>query len=197
MAEGGLERFVTKSGGADGFFFNGPKETRRIFANLAFGQNAFRFTLEPTASSEIVVTSQGTFWKGGKNLAWREYGGGGKESSLRTWAGDQSAYGPYASVEGCIYEAVASWIVYHFHDTSSTAPMRRDQSTSDYRQLRSDASNIASFLLKMQAMHQTRYQRIRETIQLIAPFFDDFLLEPEMKSRARPSSSLTICQPEG
>ena len=75
--------------------------------------------------------------------------------------------------------------------------MRRDQSTSDYRQLRSDASNIASFLLKMQAMHQTRYQRIRETIQLIAPFFDDFLLEPEMKSRARPSSSLTICQPEG
>ena len=33
----------------------------------------------------------------------------------------------------------------------------------------------------MQEANPGRYQRIRETIQLIAPFFDDFLLEPEKK----------------
>src|SRR5262245_8458904 len=28
MADGGLQSIVTNSGGADGFFFNGPKETK-------------------------------------------------------------------------------------------------------------------------------------------------------------------------
>ena len=205
MAEGGLERFVTLSGGADGFFFNGPKETRQISASLAFGENAFRFSLEPTASSEIVVTSQGTlppgvepepfyrhssqivvtnqgtFWKGSRNPRWNEHGGGGKESALKNWRGHESKDGVRAPVEGRIYQNVASWVVYHFHDTSPTAPMRRDQSPDDYRELRSDASNIAPFLLKMQTLNPSRYGRIRETIQLVAPFFDDFLLEPEMK----------------
>jgi predicted ATPase len=31
----------------------------------------------------------------------------------------------------------------------------------------------------MRTEKQARYQRIRETVQLIAPFFDDFILEPE------------------
>jgi predicted ATPase len=205
MAEGGLEKFVTISGGADGFFFNGPKETRQMSASLAFGENAFRFSLEPAASSEIVITNQGThgpevdreplyrassqivvtyqgtFWKGGSNPRWIERGGGGKESELRNWRGHESKYGVPLSVQGCIFQEVASWIVYHFHDTGSTAPMRRDQSPNDYHELRSDASNLAPLLLNMQALNPARYQRIRETIQLIAPFFDDFLLEPEMK----------------
>ena len=59
--------------------------------------------------------------------------------------------------------------------------MRRDYSVHDFRELRPDAANIAPFLLKLQELHPSRYQRIRETIQLVAPFFDDFLLEPEKK----------------
>jgi len=59
--------------------------------------------------------------------------------------------------------------------------MRRDCSARDFRELRPDAGNIAAFLLKMREENEARYQRIRETIQLIAPFFDDFLLEPQKK----------------
>src|SRR5690606_23427968 len=51
MAEGGLEAFVTRSGGADGFFYLGPKETPVIEARLFFGNNGYRFKLQPTADA--------------------------------------------------------------------------------------------------------------------------------------------------
>jgi predicted ATPase len=181
MSDGGLRAFVTASGGGDTFFFNGPKATQQIFVQLAFGQNAMRFSLAPTADNEIMVKSQGTFWGGGKSPAWKEHGGGGKESSLKEWKNHQSTYGPYLSVQGCIHEAVSGWVVYHVHDTSSTAAMRREPSPHDYRELRPDASNLAAFLARLQQAHTSRYQRIRETVQIIAPFFDDFLLEPEKR----------------
>jgi len=46
MADEGLQSFVTNSGGADGFFFNGPKETKQISAHLKFAWNEYRFTLQ-------------------------------------------------------------------------------------------------------------------------------------------------------
>jgi predicted ATPase len=62
--------------------------------------------------------------------------------------------------------------------------MRREWPVTDYRELRSDASNIAPFLYQLKEKHPSRYQRIIETIQLIAPFFADFLLEPEKKGES-------------
>jgi predicted ATPase len=59
--------------------------------------------------------------------------------------------------------------------------MRRDQSVRDWRELNPDASNIAAFLLRLKIKYPQSYLNIRETIQLIAPFLDDFLLEPENK----------------
>lgn len=182
MAEGGLREFVTKGGGGDGFFFNGPKETPKIFVQLTFGQNGFRFTLKPTADAGILVTEQGTYWKQGKPDSWFEHGGGNKESNLKDWKGDQSkSYPGYLSVLGTIYEDIVSWIVYHFHDTSFTASMRRDWPVADFRELRPDASNIAPFLFQLKKVHPSRYQRVCETIQLVAPYFADFVLEPEKK----------------
>lgn len=180
MAEGGLRSFVTNGGGGDCFFYNGPKVTRLISAELNFGQNAYRFSLAPTADSEIMVQSEASLWKGGV-ANWREKGGGGKEASLRSWKGEKSGRGDWLSIDGNVHEAIASWVVYHVHDTSFTAPMRRECSVADHRELRPDASNIAPFLYQLKAKHPTRYQRIIQTIQLIAPFFADFLLEPEKK----------------
>ena len=78
-----------------------------------------------------------------------------------------------------VYEAIASWMVYHFHDTSSTAPMRRSEIVEDNRILRSDGANIAPFLLglKNSEAHRARYREIVEATRLILPFFDDFLLD--------------------
>ncbi len=74
---------------------------------------------------------------------------------------------------------LANWTVYHFHDTSALAPMRRTQSLRDYDRYRHDASNVAPFLLHLKRTQAGSYLLIRDTVRLIAPFFDDFLLRPE------------------
>lgn len=182
MADGGFQKFISNSGGADGYFFNGPKETKQIAAHLKFGLNEFRFALETSVAGEMTINDESTLYTGGMYTStWRSHGSGKKESDLPKWKGRKSSWGEYLSAEAHVYESVSSWVVYHVHDTSSTAPMRRDCSVRDFRELRPDAGNIAAFLLKMREESRASYQRIRETIQLIAPFFDDFLLEPQTK----------------
>jgi predicted ATPase len=181
MADGGFQKFITNAGGPNGFFFNGPKETKWISAHLKFGHNEFQFHLVPLVIGEMSIDQEATLYTGDKKHNWKYWGGNRKESWLPTWQGQSSKWGPYPSAEAHVYSAVSSWTVYHVHDTTNTAPMRHDSSARDFRELNPDAGNIAAFLLKMREEHAARYQRIRETVQLIAPFFDDFLLEPQKK----------------
>ena len=177
MSEEGLANFVTENGGADGFFFGGPKETPEIEAHLKFGQNEYRFTLAPTASVKLMVKRESTLYTGGGG--WEHHVIGGTESQLRQWKEKRSKWGSYLGPESYVYEAVSSWLVYHFHDTSATAGMRRDHSVRNWRELHPDASNIAAFLLRLKMRHPEYFEKIREIVQIIAPFFDDFFLEPE------------------
>ena len=107
-------------------------------------------------------------------------GVGSLESKLKAMKDTMGYYGGL-SVPEHVYYSVVSWTVYHFHDTSTLAPMRRDQAVRDRAQLRPDASNVAAFLLDLLENHEDSYKLIRDTVRLIAPFFDDFLLEPEEK----------------
>lgn len=179
MSEEGLVSFVTQKGGADSFFYNGPKETREIRAHLKFGQNEYRFSMEPTAANQMMIQDEATLWT--TDRVWTGGGRGVLESKLKTWKDKHSLSGPYKGIEAHVYDAISSWIVYHFHDTSDRSPMRRECSARDWRELNPDASNIAAFLLNVKKNTAERYKRIRKTIQLIAPFFDDFILEPEQK----------------
>ena len=73
-----------------------------------------------------------------------------------------------------------AWMVYHFHDTSQNAPMRRSEIVEDSARLREDGANIAAFLKAMREdgeESRRAYQRIVETIRLVMPFFDDFRLD--------------------
>jgi len=179
MSEEGLVNFVTENGGADGFLFNGPKQTSQIDAHLKFGANEYKFTLVPTASVQLAVKSESHYFRNGR---WNVFSEGRLESRLKQWKDDKSSFYPNSPGVGAhIYSAVSSWVVYHFHDTSAHATMRRDQSVRDWRELNPDASNVASLLFRMKTKNENNYLNIRETIQLIAPFFDDFLLEPEKK----------------
>lgn len=177
MSEEGLANFVTENGGADGFFFGGPKETPEIEAHLKFGQNEYRFTLAPTASVKLMVKKESTRYTGGGE--WVHHASGGIESQLKHWKGKISKWGTTSGPEAYISEALSAWLVYHFHDTSTTAGMRRDHSVRNWRELHPDAANIAPFLLRLKMRKPEYYEKIRETVQIIAPFLDDLLLEPE------------------
>ena len=71
------------------------------------------------------------------------------------------------------------WRVYHFHDTSRTAKVKQEHNISNNQSLLFDASNLAAFLYRLKHNYEKSYNEIVETIRLIAPYFDDFMLEPK------------------
>jgi predicted ATPase len=69
--------------------------------------------------------------------------------------------------------------VFHFHDTSSDAPVKRRVDDADNLTLAPDARNIAPLLARLGKEAPALYRRIVRTVQSVAPFFEDFVLEPE------------------
>jgi predicted ATPase len=124
MADGRLQKFVADEGGADGFLFNGPKETKEAGAQMKFGENQFRFTLESDLANEMVLNEEGIRYTGGRRPNdWYVWEGIVKESRLPEWKNRTSNWGSYRSAKAHAYDAVSSWMVYHYHDTSGTAPI--------------------------------------------------------------------------
>jgi len=182
MADEVLQKFVNEQGGADGFFFQGPSFTRQISARMEFGRNVYEFELEPTADGGLHIADERVQYTGGTGVGKpRSIGKGGRESQLKARKEQPASWGKDPGVPAYVYDAVSNWIVYHFHDTSMFAPMRRDQAVRDFQELRHDASNLAAFLLHLREQAEGSYSLIRDTIRLIAPFFDDFVLRSETK----------------
>lgn len=177
FADENFQQFVNAAGGGDGFLFLGPKVTPEIASKIAFGDNGYGFTLRPTASGSLMIASETTWFQDQSHTY-----GSAQESVLRSISHEESRKSPgRPGIGHYVYEAVSSWTVYHFHDTSPLAPMRRDQAIQDTERFRHDASNIAPFLLGLREEQPGSYQLIRDTVRLIAPFFDDFLLRPRTR----------------
>ena len=85
---------------------------------------------------------------------------------------------PVKDVQKYVIQEIKSWKVYHFHDTSDTAQIKQSTEIDDNRFLRPDASNLAAYLYLLHERQKPYYDNIVGTIQLIAPFFDDFELRP-------------------
>ena len=171
MALEGLQKFVLSSGRADGFLHLGPEHTRRISATLGFDVFTYHFELMPTADGSLFIEREEIQFGDNK---LKELSGSRRESILRSFR-DQEP--PTAG--RLTYTVILGCMAYHFHDTTNLAPMRRHQPVYDNKYLRPDASNIAAFLLQLREKHKGSYDLIRDTVRLIAPFFDDFLLEIE------------------
>lgn len=171
MFQEDLQGFVARSGGGDGLFFEGPQVTPEIRAALDFGDNQLHFRLESVPGNELIIAELGPSHATLGKIAISN-ARGMREARVREWKTQQSAIPlPLA------LEAVPSWVVYHFHDTRNLAPMRREGPVYDHHELRPNGDNLAAILRHLRESAPDRYQRIRETIQIIAPFFDDFLFE--------------------
>ena len=180
MAQEGLQGYILKSGGVDGFFYLGSAHTRQITGRLEFGDIAYEFTLSPTAVDKARIDREVVRdLKANVSFSVEET----LESNLRASAlGERNEFIQQSDDRGIfesIHAPLESCMVYHFHDTSMYAPMRRYQPVYDNKYLRPDASNIAAFLLQLREKQKGSYDLIRDTVRLIAPFFDDFLLEIE------------------
>lgn len=176
MIEKRFQLFVRQQGGANGFLHFGQKSTEQITVSLVFGQNAYDCVWVPTVDDRLIFAQERCWFFGD---IWTDkyeesLGSGHEESKLSRFAQP----GRFQSVFDHVYNNLISWKVYHFHDTSDSAPIKRIGDINDNLYLRPDGSNLAAFLYRLQRRASEYYETIRDTIRLVAPFFDDFLLRP-------------------
>ncbi len=183
LANTSLNAYISDSGSSDDFLFNGPKITEQIEVETRFGPNGYRFKLSPTADDTFIINEEARYYDAGRT-GWWEMGSGHvtpellKDKDRRGVAGGQN-------VASYVYDAISSWKIYHFHDTSKVAPMRRFETIDDNAYLRFDAANIAPFLLELRDTESSAYNQIVDTIRLVTPFFDNFILKPRKNEKVR------------
>lgn len=175
MVEQRLQKWVTSQGGADRIVSFGIKETNKLESYIEFDRNGYRFVLEPTAEGDFLFAKEELFFDGPQfGPKWDRFGSGHKESLLK----DTFKNRPFGSTADYCYSSITSWKVFHFHDTSDTAGVKRWCSLHDNEYLRPDASNLAAYLYLLHEEHNDVYEQIRKTVRLAIPFFDDFVLKP-------------------
>jgi predicted ATPase len=177
IREGRLRDYVTRAGGAEKILHFGSKTTKELSVRLSFKDevNQYELKLSPTEDDGLYPTSETiSFWD--KSRFPKPY-----DDYL-----SPRENGREAGISDPKLEKIASWVrarmggwrLYHLHDTSSSSPMRKTAKVSDNSFLRSDGSNLAAFLYYLQQKEEVSYSLIRRTIQRVAPFFEDFRLEP-------------------
>lgn len=179
MMGGRLQQFIGSSGHSQSLLHFGPKITPQMEARLEFlmdnGIDTYSMRLFHAAGDTLIFADETlSFQQKGFTIPKSISLGAGH---LETRIGEKAESG----------EAIAKFIryilnhcrVYHFHDTSPTSRVRQHCYKGDNRWLMPDAGNLAAFLLRLRNENDgSSYRRIIETIRLIAPFFDDFYLEP-------------------
>lgn len=170
--EGNLQRFISKNGGPDSMLHFGRKKTPQMKAEITLCEFGYSFTLEATADHRVMYADE-RFWS--SKYGDIPYGGGHFESMIEYQAQPSNLPTVTSSI-------MHRWRVYHFHDTSESAPVKLPHSIADNEYLRSDGKNLAAFLFRLRNHHPEAYDRILKTIRLVAPFFGDFRLRKGLEN---------------
>lgn len=175
ICSGRLQLYVMRAGGADRILHFGLRTTESIRLHLSFENqtNQYEIRLQATETDELLPSGETiSFWD--KANCPSPY-----DQSLLGRGGEAGISLPAdGGVKWYVQNHLDSWRLYHFHDTSSASPLRKTSEVNDNRFLRMDGSNLAAYLHLLRLKNETNYDLIRRTVQLVAPFFEDFLLQP-------------------
>jgi len=171
-----LQEYVARAGGAERILHFGSKTTSQLHIHVSFeeGMNQYAIALIPTEDDQLLPSNETVYYwdKSAYPRPWnRLLTSLGKEAGI--------SRSGLAGTESYVREHLDRWRAYHFHDTSAGSPMKKTADVHDNRFLRPDASNLAPFLYLLREKHASAYELIRRTVRLMAPFFDDFTLEPQ------------------
>lgn len=167
-----LQNYVAKVGGAERLLYFGRRATEEILIELLFSDIRmlpYRINLIPTEDDKLSIQEE----KIELLESWSFSYHGFNETKLQ-----QSDFADFESAHLILMNYIKSLNIYHFHDTSPVAKARLTQDLHDNRFLREDASNLAAFLYFLKIQEPQPYQQIVQTIRRIAPFFEDFDLQP-------------------
>ncbi|MFL6200757.1 MAG: AAA family ATPase [Thermoanaerobaculia bacterium] len=179
MMAGRLQQYIATSGRAQSLLHSGPKVSPQIEASLEFevdnGVDIYSMRLFHAAGDTLVFAEETlSFLATGYTRPKLVTLGAGHEETRIGLEADKGE--PTAKFFRHLLNRCR---VYHFHDTSPTARVRQYGYIGDNRWLMHDAGNLAAFLFRLREENGGAvYKRIVSTIRVIAPFFDDFDLEP-------------------
>lgn len=177
-----LPTYTAEQGGANKILHFGKKSTSEIYFALQFIPNGYKATLLPTVNDKFIFKEEFTYFFGDTI----GYQGGTKSYTLNNNGGENSNLPnrPHSRTsEGHIVGFIQDWKVYHFHDTSSTAKVKQTCNINNCTVLAPDGSNISAFLRCVREYNEKSYNQIVKTIQRVAPFFQDFILESEINNK--------------
>ena len=177
IRRGWLRHYVRKAGGANRILHFGARLTTELEISISFNDEVNRYDIRlfPTVDDSLVPSEEKVyFWDKAK------FPEGPYEENIFGSGGEAGIAAPHhrTGIVGHILGYLDTWRRYHFHDTGSVSPMKSTCHVNDNLFLRQDGSNLAAFLYFLRQKHNGSYNLIRGTIQLVAPFFDDFLLAP-------------------
>ena len=160
VVAGRLGYFTVRAGGAERILHFGSRATQRLDVTIGFNNGeVYELATVPTADDSLGIIHQ-----------------------FATSSSQPIFFAAISDDELKFRGELAhpdSWGFYHFHDTGSASPMKKTAALHDNLFLRPDGSNLAAFLYLLRSKHSFSYEQIRRTVRLVAPFFDDFKLEPQ------------------
>lgn len=163
-----LQHYVLQEGGAERILHFGRKYTPTLDVGVFFSDCVYECKFGSVADDKLAFLNER--WHGptlGEDTS--AFAFGSRESLL-----DES--GPTA-FSALVAKRLSSWRPYHFHDTTREAKVKSTGRIDQIDSLYSDASNLAAFLRSLRST--PAYARILATVQRVAPFISDFVLEPE------------------
>lgn len=175
IREGRLHEHVARQGGANRLLHFGAKTTPTLYLELSFGGRSGRYGIH----LEVTADDRFHFVEDMAHRPIREEDEDvvlviGLEEGVEAGISEPGVEKTHAAIRA----QLGSWTTYHFHDTSSNAPLRQTAHLNDNRVLRSDGSNLPALLYLVRERHGESYKAIRHAIRRVTPFFDDFVLEP-------------------
>ena len=183
IRSGRLQTYVIRAGGADRVLHFGSRKTAKLSIHIQFEnqRNQYEISLTPTAddrlSSDDVRLSPVNefvyFWD--KNRGFEKP----FDQHLPGRDGEAGISESRLGIAQFVRGHLDRWRLYHLHDTGFHSPMKKTADVRDNRFLRDDGSNLAAFLHLLSRRHESSYRLIRRTVQLAAPFFDDFIVLPQ------------------
>ncbi len=171
-----LDIYIKESGGISDLLFNGRKITQEMEFVIQFGNRGYRFKILADAQEGFFLKDEQRYYAYGHTGWWGLGNSPDGKSLLVKEVNENLSDAQYSKP---VYEAIRSWKIYHFHDTSKESKMRHAEIIEDNEKLRSDASNIAPFLLRLKKENKESYEEIVKACQLVMPYFDDFVLKSQ------------------
>ena len=171
--------YTLDKGGIDNLLYRGRKISQEIYGLMDFkNTNAFFFTLKPAQSNKGYIDNTGDFFnKRGEST--KDYLGQWHRTFWDSAVEESNLMGKMYGRAYYLNSYLRSFTVYHFHDTSSSSPMRGQCEINDNSFLRDNGSNLAAYLYMLKQTDEKAFRLIEGTIHSIAPYFKRFNLRPD------------------